>query len=88
MIGSAGAVGGWIGDHRFDPRFEFRTLVQRFRPVLLQHEIRRRRLDGANRPVPGRVEPFSDSQSPAGPAADDLGHRAPLPSRRARYQRS
>ena len=77
--GRVGAVGGWIGDHRLDPRLEVRSSLQSCRQVLLERQIRPSRDDGVDHCVPVLVELFPDLVCLAGPPTDELRHRRPLP---------
>jgi hypothetical protein len=77
--GRVRAVGGWIGDHRLDPRLEVRSSLQSRRQVLLECQIRPSGDDGVNHRLAVLVELFSDPIYLAGPPTDELRHRRSLP---------
>ena len=77
--GRVGAVGGRIGDHRFDPSLEVRSSLQGRRQVLLERQIRPSRDDGVDHCVPVLVELVSDLVCLAGAPTDERRHCRPLP---------
>ena len=83
--GRVRTVGGWIGDHRLDPRLEVRSSLQSRRQVLLERQVRPSGYDGVDHSLTVLVELLPDLVGLAGPSTDELRHHRPLPSSPARH---